>query len=219
MGESVRIHLLAAVAAVAALAGSAAQAITYNFESIPRGTAAVANYAMTVDGLTLNVRAGTFASGGNATTGNGELIEFSGRNYGIGERGLGLDRRGIDGRGTQKDVMVFDFGARILLESITFGYYDHNGVISNFLLFGLNGSNLVGQGGATAIPGGGVFAFLPAVFGQSFGIGAPGELDRFKIKAITVSTVAPVPLPAALPLFGVALLAIGAIRRRRYKTA
>lgn len=210
-----RTNLFAAIAAVVVLAGSTAQAITFNFESIPHNTPSVANYAMTVDGLTLNVRAGSFVTGGNATTGNGDLIEFSGPNYGIGEDGLGLDRRGIDGRGIRKDVMVFDFGADILLESITFGYYDHSGAISNFLLFALNGSDLVGQGGATAIPGGGVFAFLPALFGHSFGIGAPGEWDQFKIKAITVSTVAAVPLPAALPLFGVALLAVGAARRRR----
>ena len=174
---------------------------------------------MTVDGLTLDIRAGSFVSGGNATTGNGELIEFSGVNYGIGEDGLGLDRRGIDGRGTYKDVMVFDFGADILLESITFGYYEHGGAISNFLLFALNGSDLVAEGGATAIPGGGVFAFLPGLFGHSFGIGAPGSLDQFKIKSITVSTVSPVPLPAALPLFGAALLAVGALRRRRAKAA
>jgi hypothetical protein len=207
--------LLAAVLAVGSLAATAAQAITFDFTTIPRGTPAASAFVMTVDGLRVIVTAGSYKPGEAATSHNGELVNFSGRNYGIGENGLGVDARGIDGSGTWKDVILFSFSSKVVFTGIRFSYFDHNGVLSNFEFFSeLGDSGSLFGGGATGIPASGVVLFALGLFGDQFGIGAPGERDQFKIHSISVDP-ATVPLPAALPLLGGALLAAGAVRRRR----
>ena len=198
------------------LASSAANAITFNFESIDPNTPSAATYLMSVDGLDLTISAGSFQAGGNVVTGGGEKITFNGTSAGIGENGIGVDNRSVDGSGLWKDVLIFGFSRNVVLESIEFSFFRHRGGLSNFQLF--SGSDLAALGSAIGIPAGGSYSFVGGLLGQFFGIGAPGGGDRFKIRSMTVSEVSPVPLPAALPLLGGALLVLGAAKRRRKAT-
>lgn len=217
VGEIVRIHLFAVIATAVALASSAAQAITFNFESIDPNTPSASTYQMSAGGVDLTIRAGSFQAGGNVVTGGGEKITFNGFNMGLGENGIGVDNRSVDGSGLWKDALIFGFSKDVLLESIEFSFFRHGYGLSNFQLF--SGVDLAAFGGAVGIPADGTYSFFGGLLGQLFGIGAPGDWDRFKIRSLTVSEPSPVPLPAALPLFGAALLGIAALKRRRNKAA
>ncbi len=215
VGDKLRNIIFAVAVAALAFTASAASAITFNFEAIDPNTPSASTYHMSVDGLDLTITAGSFQAGGNVVTGGGEKITFNGANLGLGENGIGVDNRSVDGSGLWKDALIFSFSKNVILESIEFGLFRHGHGLSNFQLFTLQGSDLAALGGAFGIPSDGNYGFVGGLIGQIFGVGAPGEWDRFKIQSLTVSEPSPVPLPAALPLLGGALLVIGAAKRRR----
>ena len=216
VGDKLRSFVFAAVVAGMGFASGAANAITFNFEAIDRNTPSAATFNMSVDGLDLTISAASFRAGGNVVAGGGEKITFNGSSAGIGENGIGRDKRSVDGSGRWKDVLIFGFSRNVVLESIEFSFFRHGGGLSNFQLF--SGSDLAALGSAIGIPAGGSYGFAGGLLGQFFGIGAPAGGDRFKIRSMTVSEVSPVPLPAALPLLGGALLVLGAAKRRRKAT-
>ncbi len=201
--------------AVLALTSSAANAITFDFTAIDPTTPSASSYVMSSGGIDLTISAGSFQAGGNLVTGGGEKITFNGSAAGIGENGIGVDNRSVDGGGLWKDALIFSFSKNVVLESIEFSFFRHSGGLSNFQLFTAQGGDIAALGGAIGIPGDGNYSFIGGLLGQIFGIGAPGEWDRFKIQSLTVGEASPVPLPAALPLLGGALLVIGALKRRR----
>ncbi len=213
VGDRLRKFVFAAVVAVVGLASNAANAITFNFDAIDADTRSASSYNMSVGGLDLAISAGSFQAGGNIAVGGGERVTLNGANPGLGVNGIGADSRKADGGGLWKDSLIFGFSKNVVVESIEFSLFRSRHGLSNFQLF--SGGGLVALGGAVGIPVDGAYNFFGDLMGQLFGIGAPGDWDRFKIRSITVSEVSPVPLPAALPLLGGALLVLGVAKRRR----
>lgn len=208
------VSAIAGFAAAAAIfTGGAASAATFNLTS--GYTAVPGGYQYTVDGITLTITAGGFADNatGNVTSGQGGARPY------IYSPGVGISYNGdnshtIDGSG-QNDVLILTFSENVVIDSITFGYFDSNDDFDFFYDSDTNGTlNRVLNN--VDIPNSGV-ALLASLFTQSgawFGIGADGNDDSFKLKSVSVSVV---PLPAAAPFFIAGAGALGFFRRKAKK--
>ncbi|MEH6546181.1 MAG: VPLPA-CTERM sorting domain-containing protein, partial [Sneathiella sp.] len=141
---------------------------------------------------------------------NDWLYQSNGNGLGMYSHGNGKNKE-IDGKNANEAVQ-FLFDTAVQLVSITFGKVDGN---DDFDFYFDDGSGLTEQQDDIDIPNGGKFSFADLWIGTLFGIGADGQHDNFTIKKIEVAAVTAVPLPAAFPLFGAALLGIGYMARRR----
>ena len=152
--------------------------------------------------------------GSTATTNPNDWL-YQSNNYGLGMYSSGNGKnKEIDGKNANEAVQ-FLFDSAVQLVSITFGKVDGN---DDFDFYFDDGSGLTEQKDDIDIPNSGNFAFADLWLGSLFGIGADGKYDNFTIKKIEVAAVTAIPLPAALPLFGAALLGIGFLVRRRRKS-
>ena len=211
-----RRQLFGVVAALGlALFSTQASAVTFDFTGTNELDSNVKSF--TVDGLTVDVTAGTFSTGSNPSN-----INFSTRRVDLDPDGLGADggffeSDQVDGN-LGNDVLVFSFSSNVIIDSIIFGNLDGNddfafGAVdgSSFLRF-VNFQDAISPIAASS------FLTLAQRTGSAFGIGAIGWNDNFTIAGLTVSQV---PLPAALPLFMGALSLLGLLgwRRKRVATA
>jgi hypothetical protein len=196
---------IAMMGALLATSASQAASVTFNFSS--GGTNSSTTFGnvrtFTADGITVQARG--FAIDGSGTLHQGYLGRWS--------QGLGVinsrndNSHTVDNRGWT-DFVEFKFSSSVIAESVRLGYIGKDADIS--YAFGSH-TNAKFDAEYTGDP---VLPFDPTQSSGSLYVFAQlGETnDSFKIKKLTVQ---PVPIPAALPLFGSALFGLGFIARRR----
>ena len=128
----------------------------------------------------------------------------------------------VDGRGWD-DFVQISFGQDILVDSISFGFFDKSDRFR--VIADKNNDDEIGVGdflsNTVDIPGNGTFtdASLTNFFGSTntFAIGAFGYHDSWKLQSITVSytEMAAVPLPASGLLLLAGFGGLAAMRRRQ----
>jgi len=209
------------VLAALGLASTATYASTVNFNfSTAQADAASYQFTDVATGLVLTVTPATFL--GAAITNQGSVTETG---AGLGVLSPADGQPLVDAAGLN-DLAVFSFSAPVTLSSLTlnntdphdsFRFFhdsDNNGSLVDFGLYnGVNHpSGLVALG--TLFPG--------YVTGKLFGFGAlldPSchscNNNEWRIGGLSVAYTAPVPLPAAFPLFGGAVAGVALIGRWR----
>ncbi|MEM9630349.1 MAG: VPLPA-CTERM sorting domain-containing protein [Pseudomonadota bacterium] len=202
-----------ALAAAVTTVGGAANAVTFGF-----GGSSPDSHSkfFTSGGIGLTVTAGTF-NGPNPSSINYATRRVDHRNGRLGADGF-FDRGQVDGF-WGNDVLVFTFDQNVRIDSISFSNVDGD----DDFAFGAVAGNLFDRFVNFQDVENIVFTadFLsPASLsvGNSFGIGAIGALDNFRINALTVTAV---PVPAALPLLagGIGFLGFAGWRRKRSAAA
>jgi len=196
-----------AACAAALLAGSAVSAATIDFTGANLSDRPEATFG--TGDLNVTVRAGTFGDNG---------INFATRQVDIDPDGLGsdgfLDRDSIDGS-FGNDVLTFSFDRLVRIDAIAFVEVDNN----DDFAFG----SVAGTSFERAFDFAQVFdqtdlselLSANARTGLTFGIGAIGSNDNFRVAGLNVSTV---PLPASgMMLLGA--LGAGVVLSRRRKAA
>ena len=113
----------------------------------------------------------------------------------------------IDGFGL-RDLVVFDFDEAVRLTGLTFSFVDAD---DDFVLFVGDANGALSAFRLLDVLAGGVAL---DVVGRSFGIGAFDASDDFKLTSLSFDA-APVPVPAAAPLFLAGLGLAAAARRKR----
>ncbi len=194
---------------------SAASAATFDFSG--RGGLAT-SHSFTSDGIDLTVTAGTFTTSNGGTVTEGALV-------GRYAAGLGVtshfgDSRQVDGM-NNNDILIFEFGQDVELESVTFTRVDRNDEFRFF--FEDATDDLIDWGGQVDIPGRwiGTYAFALEWVGDRFGIGALQNFDNFYVKGVTANSVSAVPLPGSLAMLlsGLAIFGMAGMRQQKTVTA
>ena len=219
-----------ALGAAALLWASAASAATYTFDFTTTSTGWQEAFTVgaTGGGATLDVSGGRFTDDSNGRpiyTSDAHVATWTGAGLGVcnkyddegRKQGCEDADHEIDGK-TYNDLAIFDvIGDGVYeLVSVAFGYVDSGDDFDFFLNIAGDGIGLLRNMSNVDIPGSGVYNFAPGKFVTStFGFGADGDSDDFKIRAITLREVAPVPLPAAGFLMLGALGGLGLAARRR----
>ncbi|MEH6525801.1 MAG: VPLPA-CTERM sorting domain-containing protein [Sneathiella sp.] len=205
----------AAVAGVLAFAATTAQAAVYDLTG---GNATQGSF--TVNDLTITSGRAINPSGQGY---NNAYVQDSGnvtRNTnGMGVRSAGDGSGEVDGYGND-DVLIFSFDSAVKLISAEFTNVDYD-VFTLWFDDDGNGS-LYGDRVGTGNPGdpfGGLYTFTSDYIGTLFGFGAESSNDYWRVASITANSISAVPVPAALPLFGAALLGMGFLARRRKQKA
>jgi hypothetical protein len=215
---------LLACAGVAALAGHGASAapITVDFDFSGQGPLQD-SYEFASGPLTLTASAGRFNSNNVLREGRGEQVRQYARGLGI-TSGPTDDFTAIDGTDVN-EVLKLSLDAEATISSITFAAAGSKDEFQFF--FDGNGDGVLESDGARLDidddgSGVGVFLFAETWTGDSFGIGARYRRDRFFVKGASFTyddgtPLAVTPVPAALPLFTTALVAVGFAGWRRRK--
>ena len=215
---------LAAAAAVLTLGTTAANAATISFTD-QNVTAPSITY--TADGVSVTATAATWTEDSydvHSGTGTG-TIDLLGdfhdsavldtSSFGMaltnavflpGLLNIPLDGHQIDGEGN-RDLVLFEFDQAVRLTGLAFSFVDE---ADDFVLFAADSTGAMSVFSLMDVMSGNVAL---DVVGQSFGIGAFGADDAFKLTAMSFD-LAPVPLPAAAPLFAGAMVLGGLARRR-----
>ena len=211
---------LAAAAAVLTLAATGANAATISFTD-QNVTAPSITY--TADGVGVTATAATWTEDSydaNAEAGTGTIDLFGDffdtavldtSSFGMALTnalffGIPLDEHQIDGQGN-RDLVLFEFDQAVRLTGLTFSFVDE---ADDFVLFAADSTGALSVFSLMDVMSGDVAL---DVVGSSFGIGAFGADDAFKLTAMSFE-LAPVPLPAAAPLFAGAMVLGGLARRR-----
>ncbi|MEJ6393165.1 hypothetical protein V8J82_07865 [Gymnodinialimonas sp. 2305UL16-5] len=234
---------LAALGTAAFATAAQAVPVTISFDGLgAQNNQQIVNVGDVGEGVNLSIDADTFrrisfAPAGPARTYrlNGDTSAVVNTQQGSGDQGLGvLDEDDfnddVDGFG-DNDILLFSFSRSVNLLSITFDNV-------NDALFGNGPDDFLGFASAGPIDPSDTFTSIirdipnvagddgvftiaaPGVAGSFFGIGAIGNNDSWRIRSLTVD-IAPVPLPAALPMlaFGIGGLMMVGRRRRRAAAA
>jgi hypothetical protein len=222
--------LAGAFAAATTIGGTVASAATITFETDEAGfvsvgsvggtqTGGVAQGPFAAAGTTFTIDADTFSiSGGNILL-NGETnIEITQNNEGLGVDNnngpFGADSGEIDGF-ADNDILVFSFARPVRLFDIIFENVTGNddfvfylpGTTPNAALYDIINPLPVADTDGDE----GFFGFGGIVV-STFGIGASGGNDNFRVSKIDVEAV---PLPAAGWMLLAGLGGLAAMRRRR----
>ncbi len=205
MTKFLRTTLSAAVCAAAMLVGSAVSATTINFTGYNLSD----RHSVTFGSRDLNVTvyAGTFDSYG---------INYRNRLVDIDPNGLGADGSydsdTVDGS-SGNDVLVFAFNQEVRIDSIGFTEVDRNDDFAFGQVSGRTFTRSFNYGDVDRHTDLSAMLSAGARTGLTFGIGAIGTYDNFRVSSITVSAV---PLPASGLLLLAAMGAgIGVSRRRK----
>ncbi len=203
-----------ALAAAFAVSGGAANAVTFGFGGT---TADSPSKSFNVAGIGLTVTAGTFSTGGNPSNINFNTRAVDQTNGTLGSDGIG-DIGQVDGN-LGNDILVFTFDQIVSIDSIGFSNVDGNDDFAFGTVVGNVFSRLVSfQDVQNTVLTASFLNPISLSVGTSFGIGAIGSLDNFRINNMSVTAV---PLPAALPLLacGVGILGFAGWRRKRSSDA
>jgi hypothetical protein len=183
-----------------------AHAATYDFTGYPlRPLGWLDPLQITQDGISLKVTPGTYNSHGFQQWNDfARITENSVFGLGIltGLEPYWVPWAAVDGSGAN-EMLMFNFGQQVKLSSVNVNLErPYGGAFDLFVDGVLKQANLTS------------FAeILPVnLIGTSFGFGADGRWDAFKIRSISVSAI---PLPAGLPLLVTAMAALGLIGWRR----
>lgn len=209
----------AAVFAASVAAASAASALVIEFENdlTEVFVDVTGGVPVTVGEVTFSVTAGTFTNpdaSGNVSIGATNPNWISQNSEGLGVN-RPFDSSEVDGS-FGNDILLFSFlNTQVALSAIVFENVDNNddmlfyspemspNSFSSDIFNPILGSNELDEG---------IFQFEPDFIGTTFGIGAVGSLDNFRVARLKLTAV---PLPAAgwMLLAGVGGLA--AMKRRR----
>ncbi|MDJ0638236.1 MAG: VPLPA-CTERM sorting domain-containing protein [Paracoccaceae bacterium] len=193
------LKTLATAAAFVVGSVVAASAATFNFA----GSGGYgSSFSFSDSGVNVDVTATTYQDNG-AVTGNFAYVGQWGS--GLGVYSHSGDSHQVDGA-NRNDLLQFVFDQTVRIVSVTFSYVDWN---DDFTLH-LDNSYV----GSADIPNSGTYTFQSSWIGTSFGIGAYGYHDNFKVLGMTVAPSA-VPLPASALLLGAGLLGFAGLRRRK----
>ena len=203
--------MIAGVVGAFALPASAA---TFDFRDgnlTPNGVYPSPTASISVDGIGVFASAGTYAS--DAIT----EVDSPGASVSKSDNGLGVVRLfqppEIDGGVFVNDLLTLTFDQPVFFESLVFTETDGDDDFDLFIDGAIFASE-VGIGGANPF----TYLFATGVSGTSISIGADAgtfnnlDEDDFRLGAVTV---APVPVPAALPLMAAGLGALLVVSRRR----
>jgi|GEM_PF-1398902 len=238
---------LLATAALTGMLTGGAHAATFHFTStynpLEVGTGNVGTYETYTDGSggSVNVTAGMYqhnGAGNPATFTPGDQYgggvsdwRYADTIVENGQYGLGLltdvygwydDSHTVDGDvgggANTGEMLTFDFGAVVELTDVVLGFWNGN----DLNIFDLFVDNILVASNISSLAG----LSSDLLTGTVFGFGADGDgcyhycsEDGFKVKALSVTPVSEVPVPAALPLLGAGLLGLGFFGRRRKVTA
>ena len=169
-------------------------------------------------------------NGSNILTGGTVRDEKIGRYFGgVGVSTSNDDDHQVDGRsspgGNNREVdefVQFAFNQPIKILGVDFSFVGGNDDFRWLIDTNNNGSLGIGDflSPETDIPNSTIFNLFGNTTTNVFGIGAFRSNDEWKLKSIKVDyEVAPVPLPAALPLFMGALSLLGFLGWRRKQSA
>lgn len=169
-------------------------------------------------------------NGSNTLVGGQVRGEKIGRYYGgVGVSTSRDDDHQVDGRdrpgGNNREVdefVQFAFNQPIKILGVDFSFVGGNDDFRWLIDTNNNGSLGIGDflSPETDIPNSTIFSLFGGATTNVFGIGAFRTNDEWKLKSIKVDyEVAPVPLPAALPLFVGALSLLGFLGWRRKQSA
>ncbi|TGD45204.1 VPLPA-CTERM sorting domain-containing protein [Pseudotabrizicola sediminis] len=235
---------VAAAAVAACISAGAAQAATYTFDfsNLNSGWKNTLSFG-SLENATVKVTAsaGTYNNGKNIDTGKSAVATWKDAGLGVcdNKNHCKSDNHRVDGSG-KSELVIFNFDTPLAVTSVSFSYFDSfteedkhstckfwgfacfpwgkSSLVSSektfvdmFDLFLGTDRALTGQVGSKVL-----FTDLPSVL--SFGIGASGKHDAFKITGMTaehIETPAAVPLPAGGLLLLTAMGGIAALKRRR----
>ncbi len=212
-----------ATLAVLALSGTAANAATFDFNYYGNNNYGT-SFSYMQDGINLTLTPSTFNhnNGNTSTDSNDHLGRWS---NGIGLYSSYGDDHYVDGY-DGNDMVIFSFDTEVTLKSVTLQRYGSDDDFSFY--FDGTGDGDFNDAGDSRFnevdPIGwnnpSIYTFQQIWSGLTFGIGAEGYHDGFKIKSISVDpTLSVVPLPAALPLYGAGMAVLGFMGWRRKKQA
>jgi hypothetical protein len=215
--------LLAATALVATAASANAVQIDFGDFVTQTGLRDAASLSYSAGGYTVTATA-TETSGINSPTGVAAIVRAQGScgtatcgTPGANEGGLGIvssndSNQSIESAGVG-EMLLLTFNTAVRITGISFSRVSSDQFGPDTAYFTVDGK-LAGQADVDAY---GWPAFLPTDFvGTVLGLGAVGNNDEFKVRAVEIS---PVPVPPALVLLASGLAGLGALARRRNKKA
>lgn len=177
-------------------------------------------------GVALTVKPGLFSN-------DGETIETpSDAKVGHWSTGLGVsngrsrDSHLVDGV-NGNDVLLLHFNHPVKVVAASFSYVyryenDYSGGVDDVFSFFAEGNDGTEDFGLDAFGplkgnryGFDFYEFQQHWFGDSFGIGAKNDKDGFKLKALHIEKITPIPLPAAGAALALGLAAFGVLAAGR----
>ncbi|PHQ72228.1 MAG: hypothetical protein COB93_01105 [Sneathiella sp.] len=224
-----------AVAGIMSFAAAGAQAAsTFNLGGSYTGGTNSLSYSE--DGINLTVDALHSLSNGSIHDNNEKITRTS--------NGVGVDSAGdstdlADGEGSWNDLVRLQFDQAVKLIQVTFSYYDdetqrervrvcnqyycyytYQNVPAGddeFAFFADTDSD--GFERKASNVDGNPYVFAQDWISQTFGFGAEGRDDEWRVASVTVAAISAVPLPAALPLYGAGLAVMGFVGWRKRRKA
>ena len=201
--------VLTLILSAAAATSVSAKTLTYDFAG--HGKTAD-TFSFVSEGVSLDVGGASYHNG---TYENEKLTQWQ---HGFGISSHFGDRHLIDGFYKQEFVTLA-FSEKVdRIGSLTFDYVDRH---DKFAFYGLDGDRAV-QLQYTQISddetGKATYLFDKDYAGSFFAVGALKVTDDFKLRGLTASLhddIAPVPLPAAMPLLLAGIGGLGFLSRRR----
>jgi hypothetical protein len=225
------------IAAAPLIAAQPAFAATVSFETDDTGYISVGSKKgkqtdgkalgpFTAFGTTFSIDADTFdySKTSGLSLNNETDIEITQNNEGLGIDNnnetfcffrCSRDDANVDGK-DNNDIFVFSFDDTITLSSVIF---ENVGSNDDFLFYMPGADNPSQQFDISGTSGDeGSYSFDNLSL-KTFGIGAYGRNDDFRISGLEGEAIAPVPLPATLPLLAAGLAGLGWAARRKARRA
>jgi hypothetical protein len=206
--------ILTAAAIATALSATSASALTTTIDFGNANSGPVGSLVFTKAGFTVTASASTTDNARNVidagkVTQTKHTTDVNGGGLGV-LNATGDSNHDIDGAILRNDLLNLKFNKAVKLKSVRFARVDSNDVFDFWL------SSAYTFSAATPFPlAQYVFAGTGAI-GSLFGFGATADTSDYKIRSVTVSAV---PLPPAAMLLITGLFGIGALGRRRSKSA
>jgi hypothetical protein len=206
--------ILATAAIATALSATSASALTTTIDFGLANSGPVSSLVFTKDGFTVTASA--------LTTDNARHVIDTGKvtqtkhttdvnGGGLGElNAAGDSNHDIDGAILRNDLVALKFNKAVKLKSVRFARVDSNDVFDFWTTTGYSFS------AATPFPLAQYMFAGGGVIGSLFGFGATADTSDYKIRSVTVSAV---PLLPAAMLLITGLFGVGALGRRRSKSA
>jgi hypothetical protein len=209
-----KILTVAAIATALSATSASALTTTIDFGLTGNGKTTFSSLVFTKDGFTVTAF-GLATDNARNVIGAGKLTQTKHttdpNGGGLGElNDKGDTSHDIDGANKRNDLVGLQFNKAVKLKSVRFARVDSNDIFDFWAPSGYSFS------AATPFPLAQYVFAGGGVIGSLFGFGATADTSDYKIRSVTVSAV---PLPPAAMLLITGLFGIGALGRRRSKSA